>query len=710
MPAWREAFASALRVSAALVGILAALLFMGASPVAGAPDPNGAVRLMLALDTSGSMKANDPERLLPHAAALMMHLLDDQDSLGLLRFDTAPDVVLEPGPLTQIRRHLGLRQLARLTPRGEYTDIPAVLEAALKSFTAMPAGQSGALVLITDGRIDLDPRKKDATSWTKRLQQDILPAYQRDKIAIFTVAFTPKADQKFLKELAGATQGEFFLVDKAADLHSALVRVYENLKKPQLAPLINHRFTIDSKVAEAVLVATREKPGRPVSLTDPLGRQLTPKNAPGQVRWFAAPAFDLVTIPQPRPGVWNLSGCKGGEGKMVLHTDLKLVCPHLPAEIGSDEELVVGALVCEGDRPVTQGELLKHLLITAELAPEGGEPVHLELGAVPADQQEVWPPSARVGRFQPVRSPGTARLRVRVLGKTFERELNFIVKVVMPWYRGEFSGGSDMAPGRLAFLPAGKGPPGKEMQGWLSLQPGSGGLAALLFKPPTPGAFSVALPPECPLPLKVDLRLTGGTPEGRPLIIRPAVPFLQAAAPEPKEPPPAPTLKGKIKEKLWNLVHPRPQAASSLKARRSWLLAGLGAWLLVVAGLLWLARKHLPFHRLPGLGPLLSAADGVARQQKLLSAARIESLEKEKMVLQGELDQMSAKLRQAAGENAELLSKIEQQSLKYRDKAKVINELEQKLEEAETEAKAVQEEYMALYARSQAEKGLMEKN
>jgi chromosome segregation ATPase len=103
-------------------------------------------------------------------------------------------------------------------------------------------------------------------------------------------------------------------------------------------------------------------------------------------------------------------------------------------------------------------------------------------------------------------------------------------------------------------------------------------------------------------------------------------------------------------------------------------------------------------------------ADGAPQQERLFLLARIENLEKEKVALQRELDHLSANLRQAAAENAELAKRVDQQTLNFQDKARAIGDLEQKLQEAEIEAKAVQQEYMVLYARSQAEKGIMKQD
>jgi von Willebrand factor type A domain len=664
---------------------------------------------VLALDTSDSLKTNDPHHLFPTAAALMVHLLEERDSFGLLRFDATPSVVLEPGPLTRSRRQRALRELEHLGPRGPYTDVSALLDAGLEVFEA-PTASRRALVLITGGELDIDPRKGDAASQDQRLKQTTVPAYQRADIAIYTVAVAPKADQKLLKELAAATGGVFLLAEKASDLHKALVRIYEDLKQPQLAPLIHNRFCIDAGVGEAVLIATREASGRPVGLTDPHGRQLTPKDSPRQVRWFATPAFDLVTIPRPRPGFWKLSGSKEGEGKIALLTDRKLVCPHVPAEVGGDEELTLGAMIFEGDRTLTQEAFLKQAVFQAGLTPEGGEAIRVELGTPPADQREAWPSGPSVGRFPPLRTPGTARVQVQVLGKTFQRERNFSVRVAVPWYRQEVAGTPDHDPGQIKFLPTAKGPPG-EVQGWLSVQSAIGGLAAALFKPPTSGAFSLALPAWGARPQRMDLLLTGVTSSGRPLAIRPAFSPLEPEIPHDGTASEAQGFKVRIVQKIRDLARSWRHAAASLKARKSWLLAALGVWFAVMAsGALWLVQGRCPLAFLSKLTSRLPKAGGAPQQTKLLLMVRIETLEKEKMALQGELDQLAANLRQAAEEKEELRQSMEEQSLKFRNKTKIIGELEQKLQEAESGAKSMQQEYMALYARSQGEKKIIEKN
>jgi hypothetical protein len=659
--------------------------------------------LLVALDTSGSMKTNDPRRLLPQAAALMVRLLEEQDRLGLFSFDTAPRLILE-GTLSPERRRSCLRDLAGLQPVGAYTNIPAVLDAALETF-GPPTASPRALILITDGHVDIDPRQGDTESAVRRLRQEILPAYKEANIPIYTVAFTMQSDQKLLLDMAAQTGGAFLLVERDADLHRAFLWLYEKLKQPQLSPIINNHFLIDPGVEEAMLIASREDPDRPVGLTDPQGRKLSPKDSPGQVRWFATPVFDMVTIPAPRPGVWSLSGCTEGEGKVVLLTDLKLTCPHIPEEIGGDEALAVGAALFEQGRPVTQAELLEQTVFQALLAPEGGEPYRLELKEPPAGQQDWWPPGARVGRFPALRAAGTARVQVQVQGKTFHRERNFCLRVASPWYREALAGAQASGFGRLEFQPGEKGPL-DAARGWLSVRPDTGGLAAALFRPAQDGSFSLRLPGPRFLPAVVDVHLTGAVSPGRPVFIQPPSQTISSAMAGGADAVAPGVFLANLRAKLRQLRAQGLPVAGALKSRAG-ILAALALLAGVLAAVGWLTRRRWRVLLLKGLTThVFAPGDGA---ENLMVLAQLEVLQKEKVDLAAKHEELEKRLKHLTADNVDLAKKLEQQSLTFKEKAKVMGELEQKLQEAELEAKAVQQEYTALYARSQGEKQELKK-
>ncbi len=421
------------------------------------------VHLIMALDISGSMKHTDPLRLLPKAANIMVGLLNDKDHLGIITFEDVAKTRLAAGPLTPAQKRRGFQELAHLQPKGLYTDIYQALVDALKA--SKPAGDAQrAVLLISDGQMDIDPLKGNSKVFVERVHQQIIPAYKKAGIPIYTVAFTPESDQALLKTLADETGGRFLLIPAAQDLHQAFLKFYEALKGPQLAPLVGNHFLIDPEVQEAILVVTRSQQGKAILLEDPKGRKLTP--ASEGTRWFSSPTFDMVTLPKPEPGNWTVSGHKDGEGKIILMTDLKLECPHLPQEAGADECLAVGALLQDKDQPVVTPEVLSQTSFTAELKAEGGKPVQLPMGPPPPDQKEFWPASARVARFPAFGAPGMWQLRIRALGKTFQRERNIFIKVIPPWYQAQPVSRDGV--NEVEFHP-GPGREAAQLSGWLNI-------------------------------------------------------------------------------------------------------------------------------------------------------------------------------------------------------------------------------------------------
>jgi hypothetical protein len=651
----------------------------------------------MALDISGSMKHTDPQRLLPKAAHIMVGLLNEKDYLGILSFEDVTQTRLATGALTPAQRRRGVQELKRLQPRGLFTDIHQALSEALKA--SEPAGGAQRVVLlISDGQMDIDPLKGNSKTFVERVHQQIIPAYQKAGIPIYAVAFTPESDQVLLKALADQTGGRFLLIPKAQDLHQAFLKFYEVLKGPQLAPLVGNSFLIDPQVQEAILVVTRSQQGKPVILENPKGKKLSP--ATEGARWFAAPTFDMVTLPKPLPGNWTVSGQKDGEGKIILMTDLKLECPHLPGEAGADENLLAGALLQDKDQPVTAQEVLNQTTFTAELQGEGGKPVQLQMGAPPLEQKGLWPPDARVAKFPPYNTPGQWQLRIRALGKTFQRERNVSLKVSGPWYKTQAvsrEGGRE-----VEFLP-GPGREAVELAGWLNITAPGWGVAGKFVQPPPGKGFCLALPADLSGLFLVNAQLAGATAAGRPLMLEtlPVRVDLTSGA-------------GGAAPGIG------PRSANAATSQRSKIFSRSRKWLWGVLGLTAVAigllggaaylfgpRALQLIRRQPAIDNI---PDDISPEQHvLLLKSHVEKLLKEKEALLANLAEVREERDKLLAAKEELEARLGQPSRDYQEKSKVIKELEKRLEDAEKEAKAVQEEYMALYARSQQEKQVIKK-
>jgi hypothetical protein len=400
-----------------------------------------------------------------------------------------------------------------------------------------------------------------------------------------------------------------------------------------------------------------------------------------------------------------VKGLKQGEGTVTLVTDLQLLCPHMPAEIGSDEELMVGAVIADQGRPVTDAEFLRDAVFIAELTYENSPPIVAELAAPPAEQRQCWPPETRTASFPPLNGPGTASLAVRVKAGIFERERCFSVKVVGPWFPEKPAGGLEIGgPGHIRFLAGKRGLP-DGLHGWAGVQPAGGGISATLFCP-NEGDFALTLPGNYSVKSGIASRLAGVTSTGRPVAIRPAPVKVEAATSHDAINTSRKPVTVRLQEKLtgWrDRLRQRLRAFKTAGKAAALILLAAG---LAAAGVLLAWRHEWGFWRQDAGSRCPPDGD---RQEKLLLLAQVESLQKEKADLAAKLGELEAELKQAASERAALTAELEQHSQRAREKAKTVADLERKLQDAKHEADAVQQEYMALYARNSEGKGVLRK-
>jgi len=101
---------------------------------------------------------------------------------------------------------------------------------------------------------------------------------------------------------------------------------------------------------------------------------------------------------------------------------------------------------------------------------------------------------------------------------------------------------------------------------------------------------------------------------------------------------------------------------------------------------------------------------GSSRKNILRLKAQVEVLAKEKAQLQAALEEKKGQLDRLQAEKAEVEASLQRVKAKSQTNLNSLEKLEKKLEAAESEAKAVRQEYMALYARKQKEKETLQKS
>jgi Ca-activated chloride channel homolog len=203
---------------------LSALLVSLARPVAVIAVPRDQTGVMLVLDVSGSMEANDlrPNRMAAAQAAAQAFVdeIPSNVQLGLVSFSSG---VYLNAPLSPDRAQV-TQQIDRLRPGGG-TAIGDGLHLALDQLAERPLDETGQrapglVVLLSDGQSTAGRPPADAAA---RAREENVPVYtigvgQRDGPPVMVQGQPVQLDETTLQTIADTTGGHYFYAAETGDL------------------------------------------------------------------------------------------------------------------------------------------------------------------------------------------------------------------------------------------------------------------------------------------------------------------------------------------------------------------------------------------------------------------------------------------------------------------------------------------------------------
>jgi Ca-activated chloride channel homolog len=255
-PGWRRHVPPALMLLA-----LAALLFAVARPTAILTLPLSERTIMLAMDVSGSMRAEDvkPNRLVAsqEAAKAFVNNLPREVRVGVVSFagtaavvqaptESRDDVIkaidrfqLQRGTATGSGIILSLAtlfpddgiEIQHVTGQKNFPDNRSIAKKDAKPFNPVPAGSynSAAIIMLTDGQRTTGPDPLDAAKMAAergiRVYTVGIGTTQGEVIGFEGWSMRVKLDEETLKNISVLTHGEYFYAGTAEDLK----KVYESL-------------------------------------------------------------------------------------------------------------------------------------------------------------------------------------------------------------------------------------------------------------------------------------------------------------------------------------------------------------------------------------------------------------------------------------------------------------------------------------------------
>lgn len=307
------------------------------------------VDAVLLLDASGSMRITDPHRLRDEGARLFAQFLRKGDRLAVVQFAGEARVLR---PLSEYDAsqadQLG-KTIARVGNDGVYTDLTiGVREAASLLAAQRRDGSKQVIVLLSDGKMDPDPKAASASARTQELLESIIPELKEREVRIHTVSLSDQADRDLLRRIALESNGVNFAAETADSIHQAFAELFLAVKKPQVVALTSRGFKIDAAVDEATFYMSRDGEV-PLALVAPDGEVYS--SSRGNVKWFTGQKFDVATVSNPAVGDWKIEGLPSGDTFAAVLTNLKLLSDW-PSVVSENSPVLLQAQLYDGERPI----------------------------------------------------------------------------------------------------------------------------------------------------------------------------------------------------------------------------------------------------------------------------------------------------------------------------------------------------------------------
>lgn len=397
--------------------------------------------MILLLDESGSMLKTDPRGARKDAANLFLRLCGGEHRVGLMGFATEVRVLTDmqamgPGE----HRDWILEEVKGVKSDGQYTDMEAALEQALSEIkrTSNP-DKKRAVLLLTDGEVDLDGGAPAVERSIHHIRGDLLGEYLREGVEIYCVAFSQGADRELLEYLSDASGGLCVQGDRDEELQKLFVRLFEEMAQPQFAPVENNRVMIDDSIEEATFLITHDvREEDQVRLLSPDGTSLSRKATErlDHVRWFSAPRYQLITVSGPDAGEWRVRPEKdNGEDRVIILTDVELELEEFqPLARGGERRWLLAALKSDG-QVVRDPNLLGRLEMEARILGEYASILPLHDDGDHGDGEGG--DGIFGGSFVTPRQLGTYDVEVLAKAPTLERRIIRKLSVVSRWFQIE---------------------------------------------------------------------------------------------------------------------------------------------------------------------------------------------------------------------------------------------------------------------------------
>lgn len=303
--------------------LLSLLILTGLAGTVGAQG-RAPIHVQIVLDSSGSMKDNDPKRLSSLAGMIFSDLAGPNDAVGILTMQKNEFVREEIAPIGKRRKVV--RESVKSLPFLGSTFCAEPLEAAADGLSKMRAAEPDArqfVIFLSDGVCPNDHQQGPEAV------REAARALGTAGVKIFSIGlFGPQAQAgpdptADLRAMASLTDGEFFSASRAADLPQRFASILGRIVGSEaqvlsMEPGADVQVSLDGYVYDASLILTGARPIVLQKAEGPLDTSLElPRRAPTSVTSdsFHLASFgnaqgshySVLRIEEPAAGGWTFN-------------------------------------------------------------------------------------------------------------------------------------------------------------------------------------------------------------------------------------------------------------------------------------------------------------------------------------------------------------------------------------------------------------------
>lgn len=234
---------------------------------------NDGLAVALIIDSSGSMKDNDPNKVRIEAAKKVITLLGENDQVTVIEFSDRASILIPIKIIgNQASRNDIISKLSAIGEKGD-TDIKGGLENAFAELSKADSGKKKVAILLSDGEPDLPALVQDKQKMTAYLTEidKLAGEYKTRGWTVNSIALQKAAAGQTLQKISQITGGEYFFVKDAAELTKffqsiLLVQKYSEEEKPQISYSFEKRIY---KVGEKIPISASLKVGNDILVPGP---------------------------------------------------------------------------------------------------------------------------------------------------------------------------------------------------------------------------------------------------------------------------------------------------------------------------------------------------------------------------------------------------------------------------------------------------------